>query len=191
MTRMLLPLMFVLLTVPSLAAEKHKPYAGFESRDISSLSGEDIQQLENGSGWGLALPAELNGYPGPAHILELKNELELTTDQVATFEEIFNQMRKEATQIGHLLIEAERALDQGFELGELSEHQLRMLVNNAEKHRANLRYVHLSRHLASVEMLTSEQIELYAELRGYAGDPCADVPEGHDPEMWLKHNGCR
>ncbi len=191
MTRIILALTFALLALPTLANEKHKPYAGLETRDISSLSNEDIQELENGSGWGLALPAELNGHPGPAHILELKNELDLTEGQLAVFQEVFSEMRTEATEIGQLLIEAERALDQGFKRGELSEQQLRMLINNAEKHRADLRFVHLSRHLASTEMLTSDQIELYAELRGYSDDPCANVPEGHDPEMWLKHNGCR
>jgi hypothetical protein len=28
-------------------------------------------------------------------------------------------------------------------------------------------------------------------MRGYGeGDPWKNVPAGHDPEMWKKHNGC-
>ena len=36
-------------------------YAGMEARWIKSLSPEDLQELWRGGGWGLALPAELNG----------------------------------------------------------------------------------------------------------------------------------
>jgi len=44
-----------------------QPYAGQEKRQISSLSQQDVDDLLGGKGWGLAKPAELNGYPGPAH----------------------------------------------------------------------------------------------------------------------------
>jgi len=27
-------------------------------------------------------------------------------------------------------------------------------------------------------------------LRGYGGDPCANVPAGHNAEMWRRHNNC-
>jgi hypothetical protein len=57
--------------------------------------------------------------------------------------------------------------------------------------RADLRFVHLSRHLETPGLLTPDQIARYAALRGYAdGDRCADVPAGHDPAMWRRHNGC-
>ena len=74
---------FILATavaIPFVATAEgtHQPYAGFEIRDIASLSQQDIQALREGSGWGLALPAELNGFPGPAHVLELSDELGLS-----------------------------------------------------------------------------------------------------------------
>jgi hypothetical protein len=50
--------------------------------------------------------------------------------------------------------------------------------------------VHLSRHLQTPPLLTPHQIARYNQLRGYTSDPCASVPEGHDAEMWRKHNGC-
>ena len=57
--------------------------------------------------------------------------------------------------------------------------------------RAQLRFVHLSTHLKTPDILTLEQIKLYNELRGYsADDPCTNIPAGHDPEMWKKHNNC-
>jgi hypothetical protein len=54
------------------------PYAGEQARDIKALSDQDIKELQSGHGKGLAKAAELNGYPGPAHVLELADELKLT-----------------------------------------------------------------------------------------------------------------
>ncbi len=174
----------------SLASGEHKPYAGLEKRQISSLSNDDIEELRRGGGWGLALPAELNNHPGPAHVLELREALELTETQVSAFEQIFEKMQLEAIEAGRKLIAAEQALDDGFMGKNLSTTALKELIDTAEKHRAELRFVHLSRHLVSVELLSPHQIERYKELRGYAEDPCASVPEGHNAAMWRKHNGC-
>ena len=43
-------------------------YVGEERRQIKSLSDDDISELRQGGGWGLAKAAELNGVPGPAHL---------------------------------------------------------------------------------------------------------------------------
>ncbi len=40
------------------------PYAGFQDRPIKALSQQQIDDLQAGRGMGLALAAELNGYPG-------------------------------------------------------------------------------------------------------------------------------
>lgn len=72
----------------------------------------------------------------------------------------------------------------------LEADTLRNLVAEAERARADLRFVHLSRHLSTPPLLTSQQIETYRRLRGYAADPCATVPAGHDAAMWRRHNGC-
>jgi hypothetical protein len=59
------------------------PYAGEQTRAIKSLSQDDIAELRRGGGWGLAKAAELNGVPGPAHLLELKDDIPLNEEQVA------------------------------------------------------------------------------------------------------------
>lgn len=48
----------------------NQPYAGQQQRSITSLSADDQLALRAGQGWGLAKPAELNGVPGPLHLLE-------------------------------------------------------------------------------------------------------------------------
>ncbi len=50
-------------------------YSGQEQRIIKSLSPDDIAELRRGGGWGLAKAAELNGVPGPVHLLEMKEAI--------------------------------------------------------------------------------------------------------------------
>lgn len=167
------------------------PYAGMETREIKSLSGEDITDLRQGAGWGLALAAELNGVPGPAHLLELKDKIALSASQVTAIEAIFAAMQADAQAAGERFIAAEAAIEDAFRAGDLTPDALRDLIDSAEAARAELRYVHLSRHLETPPLLTTEQIARYNNLRGYgATDPCDAVPAGHDRAMWRRHNGC-
>jgi hypothetical protein len=170
----------------------HSPYAGMERREIKSLSDADIADLRRGAGWGLALSAELNGMPGPAHVLELKDRLGLSPAQIASIEAIFLAMQTEARAAGESFIAAEAAIESAFRQGNLTEDRLRSLVAAAAEARANLRFIHLSRHLQTPALLTADQIARYNELRGYtASDPCKNIPQGHDPIMWRRHNNCR
>ena len=166
------------------------PYAGFETRAIKSLSQDDIEELRRGGGWGLALAGELNGAPGPAHLLELKDEIGLSPEQVAAIQDIFTEMQAEAIAAGKKFIVAEKALDAAFIAGNLTNSGLRILIDDAQAARSHLRFVHLSRHLSTPPLLSQNQIERYKTLRGYGNDPCAQAPQGHDAEMWRKHNGC-
>jgi len=166
------------------------PYAGFETRAIKSLSETDLDELRGGGGWGLALAAELNGVPGPAHLLELRDEIALSADQVAAIQAIFDEMQREAVAAGTRLIEAEEAIEAAFRADDLDDERLRALIAEAEAARAELRFIHLSRHLSTPPLLSADQIARYNSLRGYGSDPCANVPEGHNPEMWRRHNNC-
>jgi len=52
----------LLLLAGSAAAQT--PYAGMQTRPIKALSEQQVADLGAGRGMGLALAAELNGYPG-------------------------------------------------------------------------------------------------------------------------------
>jgi hypothetical protein len=54
------------------------PYAGQQTRAVKALSDDEIAALRKGEGMGMAKAAELNGYPGPAHVLQLAGPLGLT-----------------------------------------------------------------------------------------------------------------
>lgn len=166
------------------------PYAGLQTREIKSLSADDIAELRRGGGWALALPAELNAVPGPAHLLELRDQLGLTADQTAKIEAMFARMRTEAQAAGERFIRAEADIEAAFRAGGVPAERLRALIDAAGAARNELRFVHLSRHSETLPLLTQAQIESYKALRGYAADPCANVPPGHDAAMWLRHNSC-
>jgi hypothetical protein len=48
----------------------------------------------------LALAAELNGYPGPRHVLELGEQLGLTEQQRAGVQRLFDDMTAEVLPLG-------------------------------------------------------------------------------------------
>lgn len=188
-----LALVLCAFTVPFAAVAQQQgpsPYAGFETRALKSLSETDLEELRRGGGWGLALAAELNGVPGPAHLLELRTEIGLTAEQIASIEGIFAEMKTQAQAAGARLIAAEEAIELAFRAGDLDEEALRSLLDEAAAARAELRFIHLSRHLSTPPLLTAEQIAVYKRLRGYGADPCANIPEGHDAERWRRHNNC-
>jgi hypothetical protein len=166
-------------------------YAGQQDREIKSLSADDIAELKAGKGWGLAKPAELNGYPGPSHVLELKEKLGLTPGQEAGIKGLFDEMKAAAVPLGLKLIDLERDLDELYISKTVNSKNLEELLLKIGEVRSRLRFAHLSAHLKTVEILSKEQVAKYNELRGYGKtDPCKNVPEGHDPAMWKKHNGC-
>ena len=166
------------------------PYAGMQNRAIKSLSDSDINELRRGGGWGLATAAELNGMPGPAHLLVLKEQIPLTADQVTKTQALLDEMRKAAIPTGERLIAAEKALEAAFAAGKVDEPSLRRLLAEAESARTELRFIHLSQHYKTVQFLKPEQIKRYNILRGYAEDPCKDIPAGHKPDMYRRHMGC-
>lgn len=169
------------------------PYAGEENRAIKALSDDDIADLLQGRGWGLAKAAELNGLPGPVHVLEMKDQIALSTEQQARIEALHADMRVQAVAIGKQLVSLERELDALFRARAVDTQMLRRLLDEIGATRAELRFVHLDAHLQTPKILSPEQILRYNELRGYTldEDPCASVPQGHDPEMWRRHNNCQ
>jgi hypothetical protein len=96
------------------AAIGQQPYAGLQNRSIKTLSDQQIADLNAGRGMGLALAAELNGYPGPMHAIELAERLHLSTDQVSKLESLFEAMKAETIPLGATLISQERSLNDDF-----------------------------------------------------------------------------
>src|SRR5947208_7614031 len=103
-----------LLLISATAANAQTPYAGMQTRSIKALSEQKVADLSAGRGMGLALAAELNGYPGPVHVLELVDKLNLSADQRASVQRLFDSMKAEALPLGAKLLEQEADLDKQF-----------------------------------------------------------------------------
>ena len=140
----------LLLAMPNLIAAAEttgdhlSKYAGQENWIIKSLSPDDITELRSGSGWGLAKAAELNGVPGPAHLLEMKDKIPLTDDQVTIIDEIYKQMKKQAIQQGKRLIALEQDLELLFRSGTITKGALRSSLNKIAIARMELRFTSFS-----------------------------------------------
>jgi hypothetical protein len=170
--------------VPLLAnaasAQDDQPYAGLETRAIKALSAEEIADLRAGRGMGLALAAELNGYPGPRHVLELAEPLQLSPAQFAEIRGLFAAMEAEAVALGEQLIAKEAELDRRFADGTITVASLGELTDAIAETQAALRAAHLKYHLSTYAGLSPEQVRRYNELRGY-------VSAQHSPHRHRSH----
>lgn len=159
-------------------AQSHPIYAGLEARSIKALSEQQVADLRVGRGMGLALAAELNGYPGPIHVLELKDGLSLTPEQGARMRQLSEAMRAETIPVGERLIAQEAELDRLFSGRTVTLQSLADATAAIGNTQATLRHAHLKYHLATVEALRPEQVRRYAELRGYAGEQPGSPQQG-------------
>ena len=154
------------------------PYAGQQSREIKALSGDEQADLLAGKGMGLAKAAELNGYPGPAHVLELAGELALSAEQRARTQAVWQAMDARARALGQQVVDAERELDALFASKQVTRERLGEQLDRIGVLQAQLRAVHLEAHLEQARILTPEQTTRYAARRGYAGGGAAGGGQG-------------
>jgi Spy/CpxP family protein refolding chaperone len=178
----LFPVGFLVAALLGAAAHASSPseYAGQESREIKALSHEDVQAYLAGKGMGLAKAAELNGYPGPSHVLGMATELELTADQIQRTQAIFSHMQRDAISLGRDLIDEERKLDRQFSEKTISAESLSQSLKRIGEIQAQVRQVHLGAHLAQIAILTPAQVSKYESLRGYSNIAQPDTHAGHN-----------
>ncbi len=161
------------------SADPASPYAGQEQREIKSLSSQEIDAYLAGKGMGLAKAAELNGYPGPAHVLELAGPLELSAEQKARTQELFTRMQKKAIGLGRQLIDEEQKLDKLFASRTVTPDTLNASLERIGTLQAQLRQAHLEAHLTQTQILSATQIAKYVELRGYGGNQAGHTEQHH------------
>jgi hypothetical protein len=125
---------------------------------VKALSKEQIADLRAGRGMGLALPAELNGYPGPAHVLELGDQLRLTKEQRIRLQEFPAAMKVEAIPLGERPMTQEADLDRQFATQSVTPASLQAASAEIGTMQGALRLAHLRYHLSPLDVLTPEQI---------------------------------
>ena len=176
-----------LLAQESAPAPTPAPYAEQLHTQIRGLSAAEIDDLRNGRGMGLARPAEINGYPGPRHVLDLSTELGLSESQQAAVQTLFEQMQAEAAPRGEQFLAVYTHLEQSFREGRASAETVTTMTAHLGQIEGQLRATHLKYHLLTRPMLTDDQNAAYARLRGYVseGQPASSPQQhpGHQPGM--------
>ena len=143
------------------------PYVGQETRSIKALSEQEIVSYLEGRGMGFAKPAELNGYPGPMHVLELADALALTAEQRTGTETLMQRHKAEVRALGKTLIGVEEEIEQLFATRGVNPALLRDVLAKSADLQRRIREAHLATHLTQSALLTQEQIASYSKLRGY------------------------
>ena len=178
-SKTLLALSMVAAASTASAADR-SPYGAWQGRSIKALSAEQIEDLISGRGMGMGLPAELNGYPGPRHVLQMADDLHLSPEQLARIRDLFRDMEVKAIALGEQIVAHEASLDQLFASGTADETALQEMTAALGRLNGDLRAHHLGYHLAMRDLLDAHQVELYQRLRGYTAS-ARPGPHRHDP----------
>ncbi len=161
-----------LLVVASAAAQDRltSPYRQQAQSGLHGLDEKEIAELRAGTGMGLARAAELNGYPGPRHVLDAfeTGQFAASVDQVQRLQKIFDGMKSDAQRVGAQILEEEERLEAAFRSAAITETDLRSRVARIAERQGELRAIHLRAHLETRAMLSDAQVTRYNELCGYA-----------------------
>jgi Spy/CpxP family protein refolding chaperone len=158
---------FLFVLAPGLAfANQPSAYVGQQQREIKALSPQELQDYLDGKGMGFAKAAELNHFPGPLHVLQSADQLQLTQRQKAQTEQLYDAMQ-ETKILGKILVDKEQELNQLFASANIDTAGLRLLVAEIGRVQAEIRKTHLQAHLEQKRILTPDQIAAYDKLRGY------------------------
>ena len=157
-------------------ANHQSEYADEILSEIPALTVEELQDLRAGAGMGFARVAELNHYPGPRHVLDMADVLDLSDKQVGIIQETFETMQREARRLGAMIIEAEQHLDHRFVRGHLDSDAISKPILELGMLYGKLRDVHLQAHVTTTAVLMEDQIDAYDRLRGYPSARLADAP---------------
>jgi len=165
---------FLLLPILSITRAQHSHQGhtaptGAQQAQHHAFLDQEREALERGEGFGMAMPADRNGYPGPLHVLDLKSELKLSSEQEKAMQKLFARMKEQALAGGRDVLQAEQRLEEMF-AQQRPEAELRQQTRRIADLRAELRWVHLQTHLAARKILTQAQVATYQHLRHSAKD---------------------
>jgi hypothetical protein len=171
-----------LVALPSVASDPlASPYQRQAASGLRGLNENEIGDLRSGAGMGLARAAELNGYPGPRHVLDAiaDGALAATPEQTERIRHIFGRMKSDAQRLGARILAEEHRLETLFRTAAIKEAEVRSRVARIAALQGELRAVHLTAHLATRAALSEAQVARYNELRGYASGAAADHRHQH------------
>jgi Spy/CpxP family protein refolding chaperone len=130
----------------------------------------DKDNLLNGEGAGQGMYAEAHGYPGPKHVLDMQKDLQLSDEQKKSVQNIFDEMKSRAKELGQAIVKIEVELNSAFADGMISEKSVRDDSEEIGRIRGKLRSVHLIAHIKTKKVLNETQLAKYKKMRADSKD---------------------
>ncbi len=125
---------------------------------LSGVSEQEKEMLLKGGGLGAGMIAMTNGYPGPKHVLEMGDDLELTAAQRESIGTIYGKVKAESVKLGTELVEKDEALAALFTTGSVSTKDVEKRSREIGELQGRLRAAHLNAHVQTHAELTPAQL---------------------------------
>lgn len=138
------------------------------------LTADIREALLRGDGLGMAALAEANGHPGPRHVLDLADALELSAEVQKEALTLRQDTEARAISLGETIIEQEERLAALLSEGDVPAERVAAATKRIGRLWGELRAEHLSAHVAMAGLLSPDQIARYNELRAAANGRTAD-----------------
>jgi Spy/CpxP family protein refolding chaperone len=136
---------------------------------LGGMSDAEKEALRAGQGLGAGRIAMQAGYPGPRHVLEMGDELELTAGQKEKIGTIYAEAKASFAKLGAELVEKEEALEAMFASGDVDVGDMKKLSAEIGERQGELRAAHLAAHVRTKEALTAAQLEKLSSMAGAHG----------------------
>lgn len=164
--------LLVATAMPAAAHHAGQPggQAGHHGGSHGAMQAGEFRNLQQGRGMGMGRVAAVNGYPGPMHVLEHPEALELTDGQIERTRELVTRVKTRAPELGKQVVDAEKRLEAMIAEGSVNAARMDSLLLEIAELRAHLRSLHLTAHLDQAAVLTEAQLEKYNELRNADGE---------------------
>lgn len=133
---------------------------------LGGVSEQEKEALLKGAGLGAGMIAMMNGYPGPKHVLELGDELELNAAQRESIGKTYGNVKAESVKLGTELVEKDEALTALFTSGSATTGEVEKLSRDIGELQGRVRAAHLNAHVETFDALTPAQREKLSSMQG-------------------------
>jgi len=149
---------FVLLSSAAVVAQS-RPDSTAGKSPVRTLNRQQYDAYLKGTAADeMAIVAEMNHYPMPDNVLELSNQLDLSTVQIKKITEVNTQMHRRRIQIGGSIISNEKMLDSLFKTRKMTDGNLIFYTNRHGLYQGELKNAILQACMATEKLLSAQQI---------------------------------
>jgi hypothetical protein len=80
---------------------------------------------------------------------------------------LYQNMSNKAKSVGSAIMSLEQNMDEAFANKTMTIENRKLMLDKSADIYGQVRFVHLSAHLDTMQILTTEQIQMYNKMRGY------------------------